>query len=103
MSAQAAEFTKGENVSCPASHKRDAQGPRGSQLAECDWIWETSLLLQEFTSGQLGCILNTVFADTEGSLLGMLMFCVVGLTHSFPCVLEEEAEVHSGPVAGCFS
>lgn len=61
------------------------------------------LLLQEFMSGQLCCILNTVFAGTEGSLLGMLMFCVVDLTHSFPSVLEEEAEVHSGPVVGCFS
>lgn len=54
-------------------------------------------------SGQLCCILNTVFAHTEGSLLGMLMLCVMGLTHSFPSVLKEKAEVHSGPVVGCFS
>lgn len=73
-------------------------------MAEPDWTWKTSrLLLQEFTSGHLCCILNTVSADTEGSLLGILMFCVVGLTHSFPSVLEEEAEGHSGSVVGCFS
>lgn len=30
------------------------------------------------------------------------MFCVVGLTRHFPSVLEEEAEVHSGPVVVLF-
>lgn len=59
-------------------------------------------LLQELTSVQLCCILNTEFADTEGSLLGILMFCVAGLTRHFPSVLEEEAEVHRRPVVGAF-
>lgn len=81
---------------------------RETQKGHVDSSWQsvTGLgkpLVFYCRSSQLCCILNTVFADAEGSLLGILMFCVVGLTHSCPSVLEDEAEVHSGPVAGCFS
>lgn len=74
-------FTEGENVSCPASHRRHPKAtwiPAGRAWPDLGNL--SCLILQEFTSGQLCCILNTVFADTEGSLLGILMFCVVCLT-----------------------
>lgn len=43
-STQAAEFTEGENVSCPTSHKGDTLRPCGFQLMERDRTWGTSLV-----------------------------------------------------------